>query len=283
MTHVDCPDIDNPNHPRTNGTVTFAHVFEYYRSTIICPLAKPLEQSTSTPSATAVPNTNAPPEAHLLKQFHQIPPPALLNFEHQPDLPEFMKQILLQMTTMNNTNSTISRCTPIHHTSSGTIPRPQKSSNDSNPWSNTLQVNDFRTNLPSNTPSKAHQRTQAAARTFFPLSPTHGFQYVYLNSNKRIRTKKLRSKFRRLGITSSRLLDIHYPTRKSSHSSFTMSISTTSTFTQSLTSTLLTLCISRAPTTLPIHQKNVLTPPTRSYLNVQSGPSATSDLPFALL
>ncbi|CAO3601055.1 unnamed protein product [Absidia cylindrospora] len=231
------------------------------------PLAKPLERSTSTPSATAVPNTNAPP-APLTKgttpsrttsptstlctyRGSQDPPPALLNFEHQPDLPEFMKQILLQMTTMNNTNSTISRSTPIHHTSSGTIPRPQKSSNDSNP----LQVNDFRTNLPSNTPSRAHQRTQAAARTFFPLSPTHCFQYVYLNSNKRICTKKLRSKFRRLGITSSRLLDIHYPTRKSSHSSFTMSISTTSTFTQSLTSTLLTLCISRAPTTLPIHQK----------------------------
>ncbi|ORY97149.1 hypothetical protein BCR42DRAFT_476591, partial [Absidia repens] len=90
---------------------------------------------------------------------------------------------------------------------------PQPNTDPSNPWSNKTQVHHLRQQLSSPSLSRAHQKTQAVARTFFPVSPTRGFTYIYLNTNKRLPTKELRRKFRRLDINTNRLLDIHYPTR----------------------------------------------------------------------
>jgi hypothetical protein len=82
-----------------------------------------------------------------------------------------------------------------------------------NPWTNHQQTQAMRHSLATTRTSRSMRRTQADARTFFPASPNQGFQYIYLNTNKRLPLKELRRKFRRLGITTSRLLDIHYPTR----------------------------------------------------------------------
>ncbi|KAI8330231.1 hypothetical protein BC941DRAFT_456907 [Chlamydoabsidia padenii] len=82
-----------------------------------------------------------------------------------------------------------------------------------NPWQNVTRLRKVRQSMGPTTISRSLQKIQAAARVFFPPSPNQGFQYVYLNTNKRLPTKELRTKFRRLGITTSRLLDIHYPTK----------------------------------------------------------------------
>ncbi|CAO3577426.1 unnamed protein product [Absidia cylindrospora] len=166
---------------------------------------------------------------------------ALAQFEHHPDLPDFMKLIMSQLTTMNNTINTLqaqltARDTIIQQLqqSLASIPSPTLSPNPrpqqqqqqqqqqqpptpptdhTNPWSNKDQVQQLRQPLSSAPLSRAYQKTQAVARTFFPVSPTRGFTYLYLNTNKRLPTKELRRKFRRLGINTNRLIDIHYPTR----------------------------------------------------------------------
>ncbi|KAI8971205.1 hypothetical protein BDB01DRAFT_909638, partial [Pilobolus umbonatus] len=52
---------------------------------------------------------------------------------------------------------------------------------------------------------------KAIARSFMPLSTTQGFQFLYLHSRGKEPISVMRTKLRKLGIQSGRILDIHYP------------------------------------------------------------------------
>ncbi|KAI8394239.1 uncharacterized protein BYT42DRAFT_488273 [Radiomyces spectabilis] len=63
-------------------------------------------------------------------------------------------------------------------------------------------------------PKVSPRRMTTLARAFAPTSETHGFQYVYIPSKFRMKTKALRQTLRTLGFDNSRILDIHYPDRQ---------------------------------------------------------------------
>lgn len=52
---------------------------------------------------------------------------------------------------------------------------------------------------------------QSIARTFLPVSTTQGFQYIYIFARGKEPISTMRSKLRKLGLHSGRILDIHYP------------------------------------------------------------------------
>ena len=55
---------------------------------------------------------------------------------------------------------------------------------------------------------------KAAVRSFLPVSESQGFQYLYLFCRGREPYSVTRSKLRKLGIASNRILDIHYPAKQ---------------------------------------------------------------------
>ncbi|CAO3578402.1 unnamed protein product [Absidia cylindrospora] len=158
---------------------------------------------------------------------------ATLQAEQQPALPNYVHSILTELATMTKTLNQLKTqiserdlviqqlqqslsCLTRPATPPTTPPQqptvPHISTRPA-PWSDNDQVQRLRHNLSPSPTSRAQQKNQAAARTFFPVSPTRGFTYIYLHTNKRFPTKELRSKYRSLGINTSRILDIHYPTR----------------------------------------------------------------------
>ncbi|KAI8368174.1 uncharacterized protein BYT42DRAFT_475712, partial [Radiomyces spectabilis] len=60
-------------------------------------------------------------------------------------------------------------------------------------------------------PSAKRMATTARA---FDTSGNSGFQYVYIPSKFRMKTKELRQRLRILGFDNSRILDVHYPDRQ---------------------------------------------------------------------
>ncbi|KAI8977939.1 hypothetical protein BDB01DRAFT_700219, partial [Pilobolus umbonatus] len=59
------------------------------------------------------------------------------------------------------------------------------------------------------------RRTKTAkkviARNFIPVSENQGFQYVYLHCRGKEPISSMRSKLRKLGLQSGRILDVHFP------------------------------------------------------------------------
>ncbi|KAI8983139.1 hypothetical protein BDB01DRAFT_850960 [Pilobolus umbonatus] len=73
-------------------------------------------------------------------------------------------------------------------------------------------VKSFASIVASNIPKRRTVASKKAiARTFIPISSTHGFQFVYLHSRGKEPISAMRSKLRKLGAHSGRILDIHYP------------------------------------------------------------------------
>ncbi|SAL95978.1 hypothetical protein [Absidia glauca] len=180
------------------------------------------------------------------------PTAPLTDFHYHADLPDFMTGILKRMDTMESEISYFHRQLadkdaiidmlkqqqhqlqqeqhqqqirqleqqqqqtqqPQQPTTTATTAQPlEEPTPVTNPWQDVTKLRTVRQPMGPVPLSHSLKKTQAAARTFFPPSPNQGFKYLYINTSKRLPTKELRTKFRRLGITTSRLLDIHYPTR----------------------------------------------------------------------
>ncbi|KAI8972944.1 hypothetical protein BDB01DRAFT_729848 [Pilobolus umbonatus] len=52
---------------------------------------------------------------------------------------------------------------------------------------------------------------RAVARTFIPVTSQPGIQYIYIHSRSKERISSVRSKLNKLGLQSSRILNIQYP------------------------------------------------------------------------
>lgn len=58
------------------------------------------------------------------------------------------------------------------------------------------------------------RQLQVVARTFTPVSGTHGYQYIYLPSRFRESISSARGKLAKLRLENSRILHLYYPTRR---------------------------------------------------------------------
>ncbi|KAI8368218.1 uncharacterized protein BYT42DRAFT_504111 [Radiomyces spectabilis] len=168
------------------------------------------------------------------------PPPAL-RFEHHEALPEFMTTIMAELnqlrSRMDQYDELIAENQRLKQslaaaeakiaqletqrsppTPSGAMASKYAHENDSTPVPTTTSPSDEDTWAKRVQRAKklkvSPKRMATLARAFTPTSETHGFQYVYIPSKFRMKTKALRQTLRTLGFDNSRILDVHYPDRQ---------------------------------------------------------------------
>ncbi|KAI7904927.1 uncharacterized protein BX663DRAFT_549795 [Cokeromyces recurvatus] len=81
------------------------------------------------------------------------------------------------------------------------------------PWNNKEKVQALKQPSLQQREQRRLQREAAAARFFQPPSLNQGFKFVYIPTKARIPVGTLRTTFRKLGVNTARLLNIHYSAR----------------------------------------------------------------------